>query len=174
MGVGTRMKEVWKDIPGYEGLYQVSNLGGVRGLVYQGKPRVKWVKPYSGFWGRPKVQLFKHKKNTLHPVSRLVLSAFVGLPPKGYQAAHLDGNPLNDRLDNLKWCSPKENNSHKFMHGTMQHGFSSPGSKFSRETFALVEKMLGMGVSQYEIAEVFNVNQSTISRIKTRARWKHI
>ena len=87
--------EEWRPVVGFEN-YQVSNKGIVRG-----QRGVK--KPFFGWYGYLKVELWKDGKSKLRPVHQLVIEAFTGPRPKGYQCAHLDGDKYNNTPENLKW-----------------------------------------------------------------------
>ncbi len=100
------MEEIWKDIKGYEGLYQVSNFGNIRNsnfklLKTSGKRYLK-------------VGLTKNKKCKFVDVHRLVAIAFVPNLYNKSQVNHKNGNKKDNRFNNLEWCSPKENINHAF------------------------------------------------------------
>lgn len=109
------MEEIWKDIEGYEGLYQVSNLGRVRSLYYQTAPRSK-PRVLNGFKtnNRIYVDLYKEGTASKHQVSRLVALSFVHNPdPSRYDVVnHINHNSLNNLPENLEWCNTRENSSH--------------------------------------------------------------
>lgn len=101
-------EEVWKEIPGYEGLYEASTEGRVRRVkAGQGHAAGKILKP--GMWGRntnPTVKLHKDKQKKTETVHLLVAKTFMGKCPKGLSVVFLDGNHLNSRLDNLSYGYP--------------------------------------------------------------------
>ena len=107
------MKEVWKDIECYEGLYQVSNLGNVRSLdrIVKRKGqgdlplKGKEVKQYLGKTGYDVVTLCKDCKLKQHKVHRLVAKSFIENPDNLPQVNHIDENKRNNKVDNLEWCS---------------------------------------------------------------------
>ena len=104
------MEEIWKDISGYESLYQVSNFGRVRnknGLV------MSLNKNRSGPNYRYMVQLSKQKNKKSFLVHRLVAEAFIPNPENKPTVNHIDGNPLNNFLDNLEWATKSENHLHR-------------------------------------------------------------
>lgn len=99
--------EIWKDIKGYEGLYQVSNLGRVRN-----KKTKKILKTWLNQYGYIRVSLHKNGKQKWHLVHRLVYEAFIGEIPNGMQVNHKDENKENNvlsNIDTLMTC--KENNN---------------------------------------------------------------
>ena len=102
------VEEIWKDIEGYEGLYQVSNLGNVRSLNFRGKGfaqnlRAKRMAEYLG------VCLCKDKKHKYLYVHRLVAFHFVNGYQDGLTVNHLNENKWDNRAENLEWCTQKEN-----------------------------------------------------------------
>lgn len=119
--------EVWKDIPEYEGIYQASTLGNIR--TVEGK--ITRNKRYSSRrWksrilkGRgdhyttgKRVSLWKNGKVKDWLVARLVAITFLGVPPEGYTVNHIDGNRLNNCIDNLEWLSLADNIRHGFATG---------------------------------------------------------
>jgi len=100
------MNEIWKDIAGYEDLYEVSNMGRVRSLRF-GKTRL--LKPGKNTCGYLQVNFYKDGKKKMFLVHRLVADAFIP-NPQGYPVInHRDENPANNHVDNLEWCSQAYN-----------------------------------------------------------------
>lgn len=104
-------KQIWKDISGYEGLYQVSNTGKVRSLNYKGTGKKKILKTGNTGYKRlyKMVNLHKNKKQKPHYVHRLVAEAFIPNPNNLPYVNHKDENPDNNAVWNLEWCTPKYN-----------------------------------------------------------------
>lgn len=119
------MEEVWRDIQGYEGLYQVSNLGRVRsldrwvdrtnqpGYFLQGKI----LKPRTGKNGYKYVVLCSRCEHRTFTIHRLVALAFVSNPNGFNVVNHIDGNKTNNAVDNIEWCSYSENTLHAIKEG---------------------------------------------------------
>lgn len=110
------MEEIWKDIEGYEGYYQVSNLGRVKSLRRwsgtQYYNREKIIKPWLTIKGYYRVQLSRngvYKNFFLH---RLVAEAFIPNPKNKPQVNHIDGNTKNYSISNLEWATARENVQH--------------------------------------------------------------
>ena len=103
------MKEIWKDIKGYEGLYQISNLGRVKSLKYIHTGREKILKPSVDKQGYLNICLCKNGVKKWYLVHRLVYEAFVGDIPKGMQVNHINEIKTDNRLENLNLMTPKEN-----------------------------------------------------------------
>lgn len=119
--------ELWKPIPGYEGIYEVSDHGNVRSLDRAVTNRLGHVqhrkgvtlKPGPGKHGRLFVVLVRGDDTRWNvPVHRLVLLAFVGEPPAGTEACHNNGDHLDNRLCNLRWDTKSANTLDAVKHGT--------------------------------------------------------
>ena len=105
---------MWRDVVGFEGVYQVSDQGEVRRIGHSrgAKPgRVLQVASMAGS-GRRYVTLYDKSRVEKRLVYRAVLEAFVGPCPDGCEANHIDQDPTNDRLGNLEWLSVAENRAH--------------------------------------------------------------
>ena len=109
------MEETWKDIEGYEGLYQVSNLGRVKSLRSG-----KLLKQYINHQGYSQVTLSLNNVRCLKRVSRLVGYAFLSKTDLQTQINHIDENKLNNSVDNLEWVTPKYNINHGTRTARMQ------------------------------------------------------
>ena len=104
--------EVWKDIPEFEGLYQVSNLGNVRSLSYRKKGIVKQLNKNLNSNGRYRVNLCKNGRSWSNSkIHQLVAIAFLNHKPCGHKIVvdHIDNNKENDKLYNLQLISSREN-----------------------------------------------------------------
>ena len=109
------MNELWKDIPGYEGLYQISNLGQVKSFrksTKYGCQNEYILKPNIASHGYKQVTLYKDTVKHKFLVHRLVASAFISNPNNLPQINHKDENRLNNYVDNLEWCTAEYNNAY--------------------------------------------------------------
>jgi hypothetical protein len=123
--VMTLPREEWRLVPGFDG-YEVSSLGRVRSwrsTRYTGRrlrtPKV--LRPIVTPVGYHQISLRRDGRNFRTGIHRLVLLAWAGPCPPGYQGAHLDGCPENNVPANLQWASAAENTGHKRRHGTFGH-----------------------------------------------------
>lgn len=174
--------EVWKDVVGWEGFYQVSDRGRVRSLdryietsrtkPYLVKGRVMKQKTSKQGY---KVISFKNKDVTANPVvHRLVAIAFIPNPDNLPQVNHIDGNKSNNDFTNLEWCTAKENINHAFMLGLKPQGEDSPYAKIDELTAHKICDMLSKGIPNTEIARILGITKSTVSKIKSGKSWKSV
>lgn len=107
------MKEIWKDVEGYENLYQVSNLGRVKALgngICNSKEKI--LKAAKDAGGYLRIALSKYGKKKFYMVHRLVASAFIPNPYSLPQVNHRDEDKTNNTIQNLEWCSAKYNSNY--------------------------------------------------------------
>ena len=104
------MEESWKDIEGYEGLYQVSNKGRVKSLNYHNTKKEKILKPVNAN-GYKRVELCKNKTIKRLYVHRLVAQSFIENPNNYSCVNHKDECRTNNIVSNLEWCTHKYNNN---------------------------------------------------------------
>lgn len=97
--------EIWKDIPGYEGLYQASNLGNIKSLNYNNTKKEKLLKTKYDKRGYLAIELRNKGKRYYTRVHRLVAMAFIPNPNNYPQVNHKDENKENNNVDNLEWCT---------------------------------------------------------------------
>lgn len=128
--------EIWRDIPGYEGKYQVSNFGRVRSVarwIYRdcrGFPRFQKSRvlyQHANKDGYKTVSLMNGNIHKTHLVHRLVAKVFIPNDNFELDINHIDGVKDNNRVDNLEWCTRKENMRHAFAMGLV--GYNNPSNK---------------------------------------------
>jgi len=116
------MQEIWKDIPNYQGIYQISNFGNIKSLSFGAKNKKitnkpKILKSSPSNCGYYKIQLYKNGKSKMFYIHRLVAEIFIPNPQNKPQVNHKDGNKSNNHISNLEWCSAKENTNHALLNG---------------------------------------------------------
>lgn len=103
------MKEEYKDIEGYIGLYQVSNMGRVKSLGNDKASKEQILKPAKDKGGYLCVKLYKQGKIKFYFIHRLVAEAFIPNPNNLPQINHIDEDKTNNTISNLEWCTSKYN-----------------------------------------------------------------
>lgn len=107
------MQEIWRDIPNYEGLYQVSNLGNVKSLYRLANNNhiihEKILKPQRNYNGYLIVNLYKNNKMKPKLIHRLVGKTFIDNPNNFNYINHIDKNKSNNNVNNLEWCTQSYN-----------------------------------------------------------------
>ena len=169
--------EVWKDIPGYEGDYQVSNQGRVKSFKRYGGEIERILRPLDRGHGYLHVNLHCNKKRKGVTIHSLVMLAFTGERPDGMDINHIDGVKTNNHLDNLEYCTRAENTQHAFDTG-LQVSLSGEENGYSKLTRKQVLEIRARykagGISQEKIGQEYGVSHPTISNIVNRKAWKHI
>lgn len=175
--MGHEMSEVenWRDVPGYEGRYQVSDQGRVRSLdcrvriVIHGVETTrrspgKMLKPGT-MGGRGHVSVAIGRGNSM-PVHSLVALAFIGPRPKGADVAHGDGDATNNRVENLRYATRGDNNRDMVFHGRRRLSVEQ-----IRRVRAEAHSYHGAGKA---LAKEFGVSQATISATLTGRSYGHV
>jgi hypothetical protein len=177
------MEEIWLPIIGYEGLYEVSNLGRVKSLPktwmcclnclrYKGETIMKQCNVSEGYSG---VSLQCNSIKKLHLVHRIVAEAWVDNTLHKLQVNHKDGDKKNNRADNLEWVTHVENVSHACKSNLMLIGEMHPMAKLNNSDILDIRLSLKNGsMSKKELAIKYNVGEANISVIARRVNWKHI
>lgn len=182
------MEENWKNIEGYEGLYQVSNFGRIRGLdrVVERKNnnpttikgRVKNNQQYVN--GYLFVALCKNGIKKPLSVHRLVANSFIPNPDNKPEVNHKDLNKHNNHVDNLEWCSHSENHIHKNKSGIISpcfinnNGENNGRSKLTEGDVITIKKRMANGEIQKAIASEYYMSPSAINAIAKGKNWKNL
>lgn len=175
--------EEWRAVVGYEGLYEVSNVGRVRSLgrvavckggwtITKHPKAMKIAIHHSGYAMVTLTDALKNRKITL--VHIIVAAAFIGTKDAGMQVNHKDGNKSNNYFGNLEYVTPSRNRFH-----AIQSLGVGVGERSGRTTLKEVEvhrmrRLRSEGVTMDALAELFHVCSATVSNIVTRKTWKHI
>lgn len=174
------MKEQWKSVAGYEGRYEVSDLGRVRSLPNSRRRSELILKQQANVKsGHMVVNLTLTKSDggwvqKIHYVHSLVLSAFSGECPLGHEGCHNDGNPSNNTLDNLRWGTRVSNQADRVTHGVSNRGDRNGKAKFTEADVRVIKARLITGDSVGRIAKDYGVTHGAISNINNKRTWSHI
>lgn len=157
--------EHWKDIKGFEGLYQVSDFGRVKSLNYNHTNESRILKTRKQRNGYLLVNLNKKGKQYFFLVHRLVAETFLENPENLPQVNHKDENKTNNRVENLEWKSPKDNCNH----GTRNERSAKTrtNGKLSKQVLQYTKngEFVKEWVSLSEIKRKLGYNKSAISKV---------
>lgn len=165
------MRERWRDIPRYAGLYQASDRGRIRrrrGRVVLSTAKVRRT-------GYLVVTLSAAGARRQAKVHRLVLEAFVGPCPRGMEARHLDGDRANNRLSNLQWGTHAKNIADRcLVHKTTARGERHGRAKLTIAEVKRIHVLRAKGFLQREIAAQIGITQAHVSRVLGGENWAHL
>lgn len=167
-----------KPVSGHED-YLVSECGRVFNTMVRNKNTAKRLdqprelKP-SFKNGYARVKLHKDGAGIIYSVHRIVLLAFMGPCPEGFEGSHLDGARTNNHIDNLVWETRSENHQRKKEHGTGQHGSKHGFAKLSESDVVEIKRELAKGCIQKDLAKRFKIDEKVITNIKHGRAWVHV
>lgn len=168
----------WRDVVGYEGLYQVSNLGQVRSLPRNGTRKEPHVlQPNISRWGYYKLSLSKEDKLKYVVVHRLVAEAFLPNPDQKPCVNHIDCNKKNNNVSNLEWVTYKENRDHAKMNNLIpdQYGEHHHTTQFSDADIVKIRTLYKEGKTIQELVAMFEYHSyKNMWAICNNKIWKHL
>lgn len=176
--------EIWKDVVGYEGIYEVSSIGRVRSVdrfVEYSDGRRTFTKGkilrhnINGKYKIRMVHLYDGVKRKAISVHRLVAIAFIANPDNKTDVNHIDGNRENNAVNNLEWTTHLENMQHGFRHGLINNTGTNHGNNvYSEIDIQQVVNLLHQGYGNAEIEKITGVSRATVYQIKAKNQWTHI
>ena len=174
--------EEWKDVPGWEGAYQVSCLGRVKSLARtcatkggaQRRVPELIMNAKLDKDGYPRITLTRDGIGKTKAVHTLVCEAFIGPRPDKMQTRHLNGDPADNRIENLVYGTQEENCADKILHGTDSRGERQGAAKLTDDDIFEIRRLLEADITGLKIAEMFGVSSGHISRIKLGKKWQHL
>lgn len=170
--------EVWRPIGGWEGFYEVSNLGRVKSVERtlmrsNGRPMTihcRILKSAPNPNGYTSVALCRDGVCATKAVHMFVTRAFLGECPASQEVRHRDGDPGNPRLDNLIYGTKSQNQLDRVEHGTSNRGEQHPNAKLNREQIVAIRSMAGT-MSHRDIGECFGIGKEYTRSIIRRRTW---
>lgn len=161
------MNETWKRYGNT--VYEVSNTGYVRnsitGLI---------LSPTTTRQGYKRLTIWENKVSRTTTVHRMMAETFLGVAEVNFVVNHKDGNPGNNRLENLEWVSIRENIKHAYATGLAAVGEDSVVSKLTEADVLMIIECMKDGMSVVQTAKAFDVSAAAISHIWNGRTWKHI
>lgn len=175
--------EIWKDIIGYEGYYQISNLSRIKSL-----PRIsrnnkgavlikeKILRPSKNSQGYYGLKLKSNCVVKYFKVHRLIAIHFIPNNENKPFINHINGIKHDNRIENLEWCTRSENCQHAHDIGLQptRKGDKNGNSKLTENQVLEIRKRLKNGESNISIATLYNIGNTAISKINLNKTWKHI
>lgn len=174
-------QEIWKDIKGYEGKYQVSSIGRVKSLQRistfnnsKGLKKEIIIKTWNDE-GYIRVKLSNNSVEKTYRVHRLVANEFLENPFNKSQVNHKNGIKTDNSVENLEWVTNSENSIHAFENNLRKSPLgSNHGNSKLNEQKVLEIRKIGRSKSLKEISDIYCVDKSLISLILLNKAWKHV
>lgn len=175
--------EIWKPIPSLHGLYEASNFGRIRcvdrfveGYSARGKRPIlihrkgQIMRCSSKCRGYLGVSISINRAEACKVVHLLILEAFKGSRPLGMQGCHNNGIKNDNRIDNLRWDTPLENQADIERHGTRCKGEMIASSKLTPEAVLLIRS----GMKRSDAIKAFGIGPTQFYRVKRGESWNHL
>ena len=177
-------EEIWNDINGYEGLYQVSSLGTIKSLArftpnqwsetsrFREEKQLSYQLTKDGY---PTIKLSKNGNAIRYRIHRLVALCFLENPFGKEQVNHINGIKTDNRVENLEWATYSENSKHSFDNNLQnpRKGVENNKSKLTEQQVFEIRNYKGI-FNTYELGIMYGVCNTTIGSILKRKTWKHI
>ena len=170
------VQEEWKPVVGFESCYSVSNLGRIR----RDAPRcpgqaggiLNPTRPDRYF----RISLERKPKRVRKYLHVIVAEAFIGPQPVGWQVHHIDGNKLNNRVDNLEYVTHQDNVKHaREVLGVLDNRGERDGAhKLTAETVRELRRLISSGHTRCDVASRFFITPHYVRQVFRRERWKHV
>jgi hypothetical protein len=168
------MEEIWKDVKDFEGLYQVSNLGNVKRLVSKRVLAERLIGSTIDRYGYVKRVLCKDGKMYFFTEHRLVANAFIPNDFNKPAVNHINGIKTDNIVENLEWCTNKENTQHSIEIGLQnKKGIKHHKCKLTEEQVREI-KEIGFSQTRMSLAKKYGVSRTSILGIIRGKFWKHI
>lgn len=174
--LNTFLMEKWKDIDGYNGMYQVSNKGKVRSWKNNKWGKLKSPKILSAFKvnGYFRVALSKNNNATQYSIHRLVCEAFIPNPENKREVNHIDAVKTNNEISNLEWVTSSENKNHAIMMGLHGGEINGMSKLCENDVIEIREKYTPRVYTRVMLSKEYGVSVSCIDRVIQKESWKHV
>lgn len=164
--------EVFKDIKGFQGRYEISNLGNVRNTTTK-----QLLHPRPNKEGYLRIGLRKKGSRKIYTyfIHRLVATAFIyndDIQSK-IQVNHIDNDRANNSSENLEWCTPSYNTKQSFHYNKSNKGECNPRAILTSLQVAQIKELLKQNKTCKEVATLYKVSRSTIDAIKRGVNWSN-
>ena len=173
------MKEIWKQIKGFEGLYDISNKGRVRSWINKAGNKMKdpYIRKMRKNYGYVYCNLKKGDKYYAKRVHRLIAIEFIPNPQNKPCVNHKNGIKDDNRIENLEWVTHRENDIHAFKTGLRESvkGEDNGHSKITeKDVIEIRDLCSNSSLTQREIGIKFGISQPVVSEIHNRRYWSHV
>ena len=170
-------KEAWVDVRGYNGKYKISNLGNLKSFHRNKEGKINAFEIDKT--GYKRIKLYLNKKGNHFFIHRLIAIAFIPNPENKPFINHKDGNKLNNSIENIEWCTPKENAQHAMDTGLNSNiGENHAHAKLKNKDVLFIRNEYNNSDNKVKITKdlslMFSVHYAIIRGIVTRKQWKHI
>ena len=168
------MEEIFKEVPNYNGIYQVSNLGVVRSTTHylegrkgSGKQMGRVLKQQKCSKGYLRVSLSLNKKRFQTGVHRLVAICFITNLNNKPQVNHINGIKSDNRVENLEWCNNSENQIHAIKNNLINYNYGEKHhrSKLKNHQVIKARQLFKFGAGNKELSLIYGVSQTAMSKI---------
>lgn len=180
LAASKRGSEIWRSVPGYEGHYEVSNLGRLRSIarvvphaLYGQRKIPDKVRAPTVSKTACSINLSLNGQNKMWLMHHLVLLAFCGPRPKELDTRHLDGDFTNNALYNIVYGTRKENVTDALRHGTATVGKNNGRARLTEDDVRRIRRLIGK-YTMTRIAKHYGVGLTTIHHIKSGTTWARL
>lgn len=164
-----RFGEIWMPVIGYEGWYEISNFGDVRRIAKSrgavvGRVIAQTFNKYRGYYS---VSLHKRRKTKRVAIHILLMETFVGKRPEGYTINHKDGNKINNKLENLEYCTKSENSYHACLFGLSD-------CKLNEWQRRIIKRCRHIRGSSIIFSKAWNIGVEAVRRVWRNETWSGV
>lgn len=169
--------ETWQAVPGYEGAYEISDMGRVRSvdrMSAQGHLRGRLRRLGTSVTGYVHVGLCRDGKLRNVNLARMVATVFIRAPKDDEQVNHLDGVKANNAASNLEWCTRSMNNLHRCRVLGKNRGMRHGNAKLTDADIHDIRREVAAGRTTTSVGRARGLNHTTVARIARRKSWQHV